>query len=284
MTQGTTGNIPWAVGVGVLDQRNFNVNCTGALVSRLHVITAANCVERARPTHVRLGDPQMRDKSLDVPLLTWITPNFDPSTRENDLALITLATPVSFTDNIKPVCLPFRYRFDGFRGQELHVVGWGGTATLETGAVTVLGSQACRNTYKAPSFIANNNVIPFSSSSALSSAAASSRASISVTVDRRNLCGSAAPTGSSSTSCLSQYGAPLIYHDADTTGLHYLAGVASLGDGCQAGPGLYTRLGAFLPWLSRQLSGVEVPAAASPPPRRIQPVGLNRANGALTFG
>ncbi|KAG0716395.1 Coagulation factor X [Chionoecetes opilio] len=249
--QGRTGATPWVVSVGVLDKSQFQVICAGALISRQHVITAAHCLHSPGRIHVRLGDMQQPVTLLDVPLLSWVHPDYSPAAHDNDLALLTLDSPVNFTDTIQPVCLPFRYRLDGFREQQLQVVGWSGASSLQAGTVQVTGLGVCRDAYGSP---ANNELAPFSR--------ASSSSSISVRVDRRHLCASPAPSGSSSSSCLSDFGAPLFYHDRDTTGLHFLAGVSSLGDGCATRAGLYTRIGAFIPWLVKQLSAVEASAVS----------------------
>lgn len=266
-TQGKTGTMPWVVGLGVLDKTEFRVTCWAALVSRQHVIAAAHCWHSTALTHARLGDLQQRGTPLDVPIHSLLHPNYNPNTRENDLAVVTLANPVTFTDNIQPVCLPFRYRLDGFRGQQLQVVGWGGLGDVEAGSVQVIGAGQCRDSYRSPSLVSSNEVAPFSrpSSSSSSSSLFLSPRSTSIVVDKRNLCGSPAPTVSSPGSCLSDHGAPLFYHDEDTTGLHFLAGVSSLGKECGTGPGLYTRVGAFIPWLVKQLDTAQAPVPRPPP-------------------
>ncbi|XP_045123563.1 clotting factor G beta subunit-like [Portunus trituberculatus] len=247
---------PWAVGVGVLDKGGFQVVCGGALISYLHVVIAAHCLHNPAPTHVRLGN--LPGASVDRAILTWVHPDYHAASRDNDLALLTLATPVSFSDNIRPVCLPFPYRLDGFVGQQVQVLGWGSRATVENGTLRVIGLGECRKAYSSPSLISDNKVGFFSDPISSTAPAFFPRtSSAAMVVDRRHLCGSPAPSAPSSTTCLSDFGAPLIYLDLDTTGKHFLVGVSSRGEGCDAGPGLYTRVGYFLPWLAVQLGTVQ---------------------------
>lgn len=53
-------------------------------------------------------------------------------TRENDIALLRLAHSVSFTDYIKPICLPIgpNVRNKDYRNTKLTVAGWGQVRTL----------------------------------------------------------------------------------------------------------------------------------------------------------
>ena len=52
-----------------------------------------------------------------------VHPKFDPQSFENDLALLELASPVSYRANILPVCIPEDdYSMEGRTGW---VTGWG---------------------------------------------------------------------------------------------------------------------------------------------------------------
>ena len=52
-----------------------------------------------------------------------VHPNFDPSSFENDLALLQMASPVSYQANILPACLPQKGEYK--RGTTGWVTGWG---------------------------------------------------------------------------------------------------------------------------------------------------------------
>lgn len=55
--------------------------------------------------------------------------NSNSKTQENDLALLRLAQPVTFTDWIKPICLPTNPNLQtmSYDGVNLEVAGWGKT-------------------------------------------------------------------------------------------------------------------------------------------------------------
>lgn len=92
---------------------------------------------------VRLGEWDQRsdkdceedncsDPVLDVPVVERIPhQNYQVNSRaqENDIALLRLGRSVTFTDWIKPICLPFASsnRNKNFENFPLIVAGWGKT-------------------------------------------------------------------------------------------------------------------------------------------------------------
>lgn len=53
-----------------------------------------------------------------------IHPHFDFDTNANDIALIRLANPLTFSKGIQPACLPFRFMSESFIGKTVQAVGW----------------------------------------------------------------------------------------------------------------------------------------------------------------
>ncbi|KAK7076188.1 hypothetical protein SK128_002232 [Halocaridina rubra] len=231
---------PWLAAVGIKNEGNhFQVACGGALVTSRHVITAAHCMTLGTfgtPTHVRLGDYDL-DRSNDIAspqdilIIDSRSPNFNANTFEGDIAILTLARDVNFSEFVQPICLPHRFQYDGFRYQSLRITGWARTIaskgrdglpqTPQAFEASVIGLQDCQRTYQ--------------------------RTSSSPTVNRRNLC----TTGGSPQDCLSDTSAPAVYFDEDTTRRYFLVGLASFGFGCDqpSSPVVYTRTGAFLNWI-----------------------------------
>lgn len=133
---------------------------------KLRYFVAAHCVSgslikenRFRLTSVRLGEHNLlteqdceegecADPVLDVPVSETIVHEGYSSnslTQNNDIALVRLARPVTFTDWIKPICLPVStaLRSKNYQGAPLVVAGFGKT---ENGAYFVL-LQICRKDF-----------------------------------------------------------------------------------------------------------------------------------------
>lgn len=113
-------------------------------------MTASHCVNgkdltqlRWQLTAVRLGewdtssdrdceDGYCSDPVLDIPVIQQVPhESYIPNSRtqENDVALLRMARSVTFTDWIKPICLPLssNLRNKDFNGFPLEVAGWGKT-------------------------------------------------------------------------------------------------------------------------------------------------------------
>lgn len=97
--------------------------------------------ERYQLISVRLGEHNLlTDQDCDVdecapPVIdnpvaeTIVHENYRAAKNDDDIALIRLANPITFTDWVKPICLPVadKLRQKDFAGAELDVVGFGKT-------------------------------------------------------------------------------------------------------------------------------------------------------------
>ncbi|XP_042218450.1 serine proteinase stubble-like isoform X2 [Homarus americanus] len=214
------GKWPWLAALGQFQGSQFEVACGGALVTRR--------------SHVQLGGYEAAVPKY-FSILHHIDAGFNIETFENDTAIVTLSQDVIFDDFIQPVCLPFRFKYDGFRYQNLDVVGWTPSSdagdgrtqltSLQDSRIPVIGLDSCRNAYQA----SRNSLI----------------------INHNQLCTS----GGSLTTCVSDKGAPLFYFDEDSTKRYYVVGLVSYGYGCAKPnePGVFTRVGAFIEWIEQIL-------------------------------
>lgn len=132
------------------NRRGFH--CGGVLINENYVLTASHCINgvgvvnaRYRPVSVRVGEWDLSTEqdcdddicsgsAIDIPFGEVIThEGYVPSSaaQENDIALIRLSRPVTFTDFVRPICLPVQSNLRNkiLDGVNMDVAGWGKTET-----------------------------------------------------------------------------------------------------------------------------------------------------------
>ncbi|XP_038565982.1 chymotrypsinogen B-like [Micropterus salmoides] len=222
------GSWPWQVS---LQSNGFHF-CGGSLINNQWVLTAAHCLNRARPDlTVNLGLD-----TLDLPNTNAMYrtesqikhPNYNTTTNDNDIALLKLSSPVNFTDYIRPVCLAAAGSVFN-AGTTCWVTGWGKIQTnislpspkrLQEVSVPIVSNSDCNVTYGGK--ITNNMICA------------------GVTQGGKGIC-----DGDS--------GGPLVTKNGS---VWVQAGVVSFGGGCALPnvPGVYTRVSQYQSWIDRQIS------------------------------
>ena len=147
---------PWQVGL-VFPSSKVPF-CGGSIISDRHIMTAAHCTAGKSISSIRvlLGEHDTTDSVADIRTISAITdhPSYTGSSSlDYDYSILTLSSPVTFSKQMAPVCLPADTSLL-YTGQVATVTGWGTTSSggslsprlLEVD-VTVTSNAQCSNSY-----------------------------------------------------------------------------------------------------------------------------------------
>uniref|UniRef100_A0A182QS96 Peptidase S1 domain-containing protein n=1 Tax=Anopheles farauti TaxID=69004 RepID=A0A182QS96_9DIPT len=114
-TETKEGHWPWHTAIYHLEGKAFKYVCGGSIVDRNTILTAAHCLYTSRglikleQLSVQVGRNQLSEASAQsqehLAERLILHPGFSPNAVADDLALIKLATDITMTRYIQPVCL-----------------------------------------------------------------------------------------------------------------------------------------------------------------------------------
>lgn len=236
------GAWPWLVALGERRSSGFRAVSGGTVITQRHVLTSAHSIflpAQYKPKHARVGDYHLLREdeeaiAQDLDILRYLHPGYDSTTNRNDVAIFILNQDIVFNDYVRPACLPFHQSDDTYTGQLLTVVGYGnsyfGGSTSpvpQAAQVPVVELRRCQTAYQG--------------------------VGDGIELDDSQLC-----AGDDQDACVGDGGSPLNHFDT-ATGRYYVVGIVSFGTrtcGDPKYPTVYTRVGAFLPWITEE-TGVQ---------------------------
>lgn len=144
---------PWQV--ALINKAGSYQFCGGSIVNSKYVVTAAHCTAGSTASEivVRVGVHDLSvagGSTIDVAKIID-HPTYNKETLVNDYSILKLATPLTFSDKVRPVCLPTSSA-PTFAGVTGVASGWGRLATDKPGPsamhhveLDVYGADGCMN-------------------------------------------------------------------------------------------------------------------------------------------
>jgi len=252
--------------------------CGGTIVNKRFVVTAAHCWEpEETDLWVIVGEHNVCDgvneggKRVKVKKITS-HPDYDKGSKNNDIAVLELVEDLTFTDKVKPACLPSSADKD-YSGSASTISGWGGTIGYEGTDQPVQPKQCAMK---------ESIVKLLASSEDKCRDELESDGSILEEQAKMKLCAWAKGTDT----CQGDSGGPLAVPE---NGKYTLVGVVSYGMGCaSSSPGIYARVQNYLPWIKSLVASGECSGssggATSSRPTTAGPTTTASSNGNGDYG
>ncbi|XP_040006077.1 transmembrane protease serine 2 [Xiphias gladius] len=228
-TEAVNGAWPWQVSL----QINGQHICGGSIISPYWIVSAAHCFEKysnPRIWRVYSGDVSLFKMSFGVGKTVQKIishDKFNTRNNDNDIALLKLDTPLTFTRTVKPVCLP-SIGVSVSAEHQAWITGWG--ALRSAGPVPDRLNQAQVTIYRRET--------------------CNSPQVLNGEVTHTMICAGKLQGGVDT--CQGDSGGPLVVKGGNTW---WLAGDSSWGIGCalRNKPGVYGNVTYFSDWIHEQM-------------------------------
>ena len=274
----TAGEFGFLAAIEATSRSGQSFMCGGSFVSATQIVTAAHCFfdpEGRRITDVRAApaDGTAWPYSTISASKVDVHSGYSPAAEDNDIAVVTLSRPVS---GVTTVIIPNAVQWSTLAGAGASVksAGWGTTSSggnssdkLRVADLTVIPDAVCGDagaTYRVGS-------LDFSGIGP------------SFKVSQMICAGGATSSGRPIDTCQGDSGGPLVSGST-------LVGIVSWGLGCAGSdegrpitltPGVYARLGTFLPWLAER--GIGANASVPGAPTGVRAVATSSTEATLTW-
>ncbi|XP_032853010.1 coagulation factor X [Tyto alba] len=208
--------------------------CGGTILNEYFILSGAHCIKQFEGLWVLVG---MVDKEKEEPSRAMhkvekiiVHPEFVKETFDNDIALLKLEEPITFSEDVVPACLPEEdFAIDILMKQTFGIVsGFGNTLErtrpvkrMKVLQIPYVDRDTCKLALHSP-------------------------------VTENMFCAGYDKDGKDV--CQGDGGGP---HVTQYSGTYFVTGIISWGEGCgrQGKYGVYTNLSKFLPWVRGVLTG-----------------------------
>lgn len=140
---------PWVASL-VRNKGSVHV-CGATIITKWTAITAAHCIVNKEPCSLRAGTSDISRPGVLIQLKGYSSYNWNPARTRglNDVVLLHLARPITFSATISPICLPNKKL--NLNMKWVKMIGWGrlgyqrpGSKNLMEADVQVLSFNECK--------------------------------------------------------------------------------------------------------------------------------------------